>query len=297
MDDVYLPDGNFIPQCMGGDALYAALGARLWIPEVQLLAPLSPDIPGQTLAAMRTTGFDPEIMPVRDIPVIRNRIFYDAHGGRRWEVLASEEAFNILSPRPEDIPEHFCKAQSHLILAMSLDAQENLIQWLRKNTKSTLALDTQEDYVAGNEDRILSLVSLVDVFMPSAVEVVQLLGHHDWTVAAAEFANLGPKVVVIKLGAEGVLVFDRETGDRLEQESLAEKEVVDTTGAGDAFCGGFMAAYLLDPYDLKRAALAGTISASFAVASFGMDALLKAKPTDAYIYLQQCLVNSQKIIH
>jgi len=191
VDDVYLPDGSMVPQCMGGDALYAALGARLWETRVQLLAPISPDIPERTLEAMRATGFDLQHLPVRDVPTIRNRIFYDAQGGRRWEILTSEEMFDILSPRPDDIPEHYLEAQAFLVLAMTLDSQERLIAWLRQHTQAILALDTQEDYVKGNETRILNLARQVNVFMPSAVEAVQLLGHRDWIRAAWEFAEMG----------------------------------------------------------------------------------------------------------
>ncbi len=293
VDDVYMPGGSLVPQCMGGDALYAALGARLWEPQVELLAPLGNDIPKRTLEAMRATGFNLTDLPVRDIPTIHNRIFYDAHGGRRWEILATQQDFNTLSPEPEDIPDQYLKAQAFLVLAMTLDAQENLIGWLKEHTPATLALDTQEDYVLGNEARILRLIPRVDVFMPSAVEVFQLFGHHEWLDAAREFAKMGPKIVVIKCGEDGVLVLDRATGEWFMQEPVS-RNVVDTTGAGDAFCGGFMAAYLQKPDDLRGAALAGSISASFALASFGMDALLEAKPGDALLRLQEFHSSRQK---
>jgi ribokinase len=176
---------------------------------------------------------------------------------------------------------------------MTLDAQENLIGWLREHTRAMLVLDTQEDYVPGNEARILRLIPRVDIFMPSTAEIVQLSGHRDWLHAAREFAKMGPKVVVIKCGEEGVLVLNRDTGEWFKQEPVSDK-VVDTTGAGDAFCGGFMAAYLQNPDDLRRAALAGSISASFAIASFGMDALLEAKPEDAYLRMQEYRGSRQK---
>jgi sugar/nucleoside kinase (ribokinase family) len=295
IDDVYQADGSFVPQCMGGDALYAALGARLWEPQVELLAPLGNDIPKRILEAIRAIGFNLAALPVRDIPTIHNRIFYDAMGGRRWEVLASDQAFNILSPEPGDIPGLYLMGQAILILAMTLEAQENLIGWLKTHTRAMLALDTQEDYVIGNEERVLHLISQVDVFMPSAVEVVQLIGQCEWLDAAWKFAKMGPKVVVIKCGEEGVFVLNRDTGEWFMQDPISRK-VVDTTGAGDAFCGGFMAAYVQRPDDLRRAALAGSISASFAIASFGMDALLDAKPEDALLHLQEIRDNRSKNI-
>ena len=279
VDDVYLPDGSFMPECMGGDALYAALGARLWESNVQLLAPLSPDLPQRTLEAMIATKFDLESLPTRDAPTIRNRVYYHADGSRRWEFLADNKNFHSLSPLPEDIPEHYIPAEGFLISAMSLKAQELLVPWLRTNTKAVVALDTQEDYVSGNEHRLEKMFTQVHILMPSAAEVESLFGHRDWLSAAGDLGSLGPQIVVIKLGENGVLVYESKSSSWFEQPAQIEK-VVDTTGAGDAFCGGFMAAYLQNPDDLHRAARAGSISASFAVASFGMQALLDAKPED-----------------
>jgi ribokinase len=286
VDDVYLPDGSVAPNSMGGDALYAALGARLWDPTVQLIAPLSPDFPKSTFEAIQTTGFDTQYWPKREAPTIRNRIFYDADGGRRWELLSSYDAFHSLSPAPQDLPAHYLHTQAFLILAMTLQAQENLIPWLREHSNAVLALDTQEDYVTGNHARIWGLISQVDIFMPSTSETYNLVGHRDWLAAARQFAEAGPPVVIIKRGEEGVLVYERDIDDVFIQPAIPGK-VVDTTGAGDAFCGGFVAAYLQDRNDLRRAARAGVISASYAIASFGMHALLEASAEDASSQLKE----------
>ena len=284
VDDVYLPDGSFVPECMGGDALYAALGARLWEQSVKFIAPLSPDLPERTYQAMRAAGFDPQELPLRQAPTIRNRIYYDAQGGRRWEILATEEEFHILSPTPQDIPPSYLQAEAFLILAMTLRAQEALLPWLREHTRAIIALDTMEDYVSGNETRIRRLIPQVDIFMPSTSEAGKLAGHSDWLAAARQFAAMGPSLVVIKTGEEGALVYERKADSWFQQPATPVK-VVDTTGAGDAFCGGFMAAYLQDPADLRRAARLASISASYAVASFGMSALLSASPAQVTPHL------------
>lgn len=273
VDDVYLPDGSVTLNCMGGNALYASLGARLWEPSVQLLAPLSPDVPDSTLEAMRFAGFDPYNLPQREVPTIHNQIFYDDKGGRRWENNTSLEEFYTLSPIPGDIPPSYLEAKAFLILAMSLQAQEELVSWLREHTGAIIALDTQEDYISGNEARVKSLISKVDICLPSEIEVRYLFGRQDLLAPARELADSGPPLIVIKNGKDGALVYDHKSGDWFIQPAQTGK-VVDTTGAGDAFCGGFMAAYLQNRGDLRRAARAGSISASFAVASFGMQALL-----------------------
>lgn len=281
VDDVYLPDGSVTPNCMGGNALYATLGARLWEPAVQMVAPLTPDIPQTTLEAMRLAGFNPECQPHRAGRAMHNRIYYDAEGGRRWENSTTWEEFDALSPRPSDIPASYRGAKAFLVLAMSIAAQEEIVSWLREHTNALIALDTQEDYVLGNEEQLQRLLSRVDICMPSAIEVIRLLKHDDLPAAARQLAESGPPVVVIKNGENGALVYDRAAGDWFVQPAQAGP-VIDTTGAGDAFCGGFLAAYVRSENggDLRAAARAGSISASYAVASFGMAALLQAGPED-----------------
>lgn len=280
VDDVFLPDGSLVPSSTGGDALYAALGARLWEPFVQIVAPIGNDLPQRTEETITAAGFRLDGMPVRDLPTLHNRVYYHADGTRRWEFLFPEENFYKLSPTPEDIPADYLKADAFLLLAMALEAQEALIPFLRRNTNAIIALDTQEDYVQGNEARILSLIQDVDIFMPSTAETFDLLGHRDWLKAAQDFAQRGPKIVVIKQGAQGSLIFDRQSGRSFFQPP-APIEVVDTTGAGDAYCGGFVAGFLRQGYNTTFAAKAGAVSASFAIASFGMDALNAAKAEDA----------------
>lgn len=279
VDDVYLPDGSVTPDCMGGNALYATLGARLWEPDVQMVAPLTPDVPQSTLAAMSRAGFDPRLQPRREGQGMHNRIYYDAEGGRRWENTTTLAEFDDLSPQPGDIPASYLGAKAFLVLAMTLTAQEKMVSWLREHTTAIVALDTLEEYVIGNEERLKRLLSRVDICMPSAIEVTRLLKHDDFPAAAQQLAESGPAVVVIKNGKDGALVYDRDAGELFIQ-SAQSGPVVDTTGAGDAFCGGFMAAYVQSGGDLQQAARAGSISASYAVASFGMAALLAANPED-----------------
>ena len=58
IDDVYLQDGTFMPDCTGGDALYAALAAKLWEPDVQIVAPAGNDLSEQIRETIQMAGFD-----------------------------------------------------------------------------------------------------------------------------------------------------------------------------------------------------------------------------------------------
>ncbi len=275
-DDVVLPNGTERLGCLGGDALYAALSARLVMPDVELVAPVGTDFPPAIAARIAGAGLSTQGMPVRARTTLHNRVEYRADGSRRWTIYDDDPAFDDLSPTFDDIPVPFRAADVFLLLAMTLTAQIRLVDALRRNTRAIVALDMQEDYIAGNVAALKALVARTDVFLPSAVEIRQLLGHENWDVALPELAALGPSIVVAKLGEQGCIVFERSSG-RLTRIPALPTAVVDTTGAGDCFCGAFMAE-LLRCSDPVSAARAGVAAASFAVEDYGLDRLWLATP-------------------
>ena len=113
------------------------------------------------------------------------------------------------------------------------------------------------------------LVRLADVLVVNETEAVELLGEGEatqtWDGAALALARLGPGVVAITLGAEGALVArDRD----LARLAAPRVEVVDTTGAGDAFCGA-LAARLAEGAKAEEAARAGVVAGALAVTRAG----------------------------
>lgn len=280
IDDVVLPDGTEKPGCTGGDALYACLAARFFERESEMVAPVGADWPQKIANQIRKAGLSDLGLPPRDLPSLHNRVAYDADGGRVWTLFNGEEAFHILSPMPADIPQLYRSAEAFLILAMTLEAQVDLVAALKRDSTALVALDPQEDYIAGNTEVLKTLISQCDIFLPSAEEARQLLGHEDWIAAARTFAELGPEIVVVKLGADGSLVYDRRNHREIRVPALAT-EVVDTTGAGDSFCGAFMAALLQENCDLETAARAGSVAASFTVSDYGVDPLFAATAAQA----------------
>ncbi|KKC32813.1 carbohydrate kinase family protein [Devosia psychrophila] len=275
IDDVVLPNGTERPGCTGGDALYATLAARSWLPATELVAPIGNDLPAHVIERIGACGLSVAGMARRDLPTLHNRVAYEANGDRTWTLYASEEAFDVLSPLPADIPVAFGNARAFLILAMTLPAQRRLVTTLKASRSAIVALDPQEDYIFGNEADLRAMIGQVDIFLPSAEEVRRLLATEDWSAAARSFAALGPRLIVIKLGTDGCLVYDAVNDVEFTVPAYPGAQVVDTTGAGDSFCGAFMAAYLQDPADLRGAARAGAVAASFTVGGYGVDPLFE----------------------
>ena len=280
IDDVVLPDGGERPGCIGGDALYATLAARAFLPETAMIAPVGNNLPAKTARRMEASGIASRQLPYRDLPTLHNRVEYSADGTRKWTLFASEANFDHLSPRAGDIPPEYWRAEAHLILAMALAAQENLVDHLKCQTDAIVALDPQEDYIAGNEARVRRMIAKLDIFMPSEEEVARLFGLRDPRKAAREITDLGPRLAVIKLGAEGCFVYDKLKDAEFSLPAYPAADVVDTTGAGDSFCGGFMASLVQKPDAIEDAAWAGAVAASVAVEGYGAERLLEAAPGD-----------------
>jgi len=291
LDDIVQPDGTEHARCIGGDALYGVLAARLFENAAEMVAPVGCDFPAAILTRMSAAGLSAEGLPQRPCPTLQTRFVYHAPDHRTETLLSDPADFHTLSPHAADIPHHYFGAGGFMILAMTLAAQQALVAACRARGAGLIALDPQEDYIAGNEAALLDLVARVDVFLPSLAEVEKLLGHRDAARAARHFAGLGPRIVVIKMGAEGSLVHDAASGNAFVQPAYPASPV-DTTGSGDAFCSAFMACLTHLPPSLRRAAAAGAAAASFALATYGADALFSATQAEAEQRLASCLAAS-----
>ena len=255
---------------LGGDALFAALAARRTLTDVRMLAPMGSDLPSTLLGTVAELGIRVEASRPRTIPTVRNRVEYAADGSRTWHLLCGEEAFDVLSVYPDDVTGEALSARGILVSAMSLRSQLTLGPWLRAQTGATIYLDLQEDYVAGNERELLGLLATCDVFLPSEVEAVALAGTTDLERAAEIFRAAGPDVVVVKTAERGCVIATADRTVLLPTEAVVP---VDSTGAGDAFCGGFAAAHVAGA-DPVEAAGAGAAAARVAIGGHGVAGLL-----------------------
>ncbi len=111
-----------------------------------------------------------------------------------------------------------------------------------KQMGKTTALDTAWDS-KGRWMKVLEpCMKYIDYFLPSYEEAVELSGKTDPEEIADVFLSMGPHTVVIKLGKQGCLLKSNATKENFSVPTFSRVKAVDTTGAGDAFCAGFLAA-------------------------------------------------------
>ncbi len=282
IDDVILPDQSRKLGCFGGDTIYSALGAACWTEHVGFVAPLGIDFPAEHVELLRRSGWDLRGLPQRPLPSIRNWVIYQDDNSRRWVLESNADDFLELSPKLQDIPKDYLQSSAFTLLAMDLAAQEALASQLSR--LGLVGIDPQEDYIRGNEERILAMLQFAHVFLPSHEEVFRLLGHRDYPRACRELAAYNVKIVVIKMGSEGSLIYD-QVNDHFWEIPAVKTQVIDATGAGDAYCGGFMAMYVKSA-DLLLAGLAGAVSASYAIEGFGLQHMFTIDKRQAHSRLE-----------
>jgi sugar/nucleoside kinase (ribokinase family) len=258
----------------GGGAVYAALGMALWSGRASVVAPAGPDYPRE-----RFTALDFSRGRVR-ANTMRNWGLYEADGTRHflsrrdslpWEAFSSSVA--DLDAGPYGACHLAPLPWAHVVA---------LVDALRARGATTISLDLHDRVLAAVAyDELTQLLERVDAFFPSRQDTDVLLPGSTPLAALRALRERLPRVPVIgvKCGSDGALVHAAGDADVVTVPSAAVG-LVDATGAGDAFCGGFLAVYARTG-DAAESALHGTIAASFALAAVGPAALAGASRADA----------------
>ena len=145
----------------------------------------------------------------------------------------------------------------------SFQAQKRLVENLPEDVK--VSLDPGELYARKGIKALNPILKRTFVFMPNSRELTLLTGMEDHVNGAEKMLELGVRVVAVKLGGRGCYVTDGRESHHVEAFKV---QIVDTTGAGDAFCAGFLYG-LLNGKSLKECAKLGNFVASRCIMKMG----------------------------
>ena len=163
-----------------------------------------------------------------------------------------------------------------------------VIAQMQKRPK-LIVMDTMNFWMEIAMDDLLLTLKEVDVLTINDAEARQLSNEYSLVKAAQKILQMGPKVLVIKKGEHGALLFNRE--QVFFAPALPLEDVFDPTGAGDTFAGGFIG-YLAQTKDIsfenmKRGIIFGSAMASFCVEKFGTEKLQELKDTEINERIQE----------
>jgi len=277
VDDIVLRDGSTLMGEPGGAVLHAALAAALWGAKVGICSVAGTDYPAQALEQLAGKGID--LTGVRRL---------DRTGGRAWllyEPAVRRTVHHLdcpshadVSPTLDDLPASWLAARAFHLAPMPLERQLELAHGLAPQSPGIrlVSLDPFELVRDGTLTAWREVLTHVDLFFVSEDEW-RLAGDADAIIPALA----GPRLahIAFKRGARGGRLVDLHEGRSRTWASRA-RDVVDATGAGDAFAGGFLAG-LVTHRDVKRALEQGIVSASFAIEDWGGRGLMAATPAVA----------------
>ena len=306
-DFAILPSGQAILDVMGGNLLYSAVGLAIWEPDSfpGLVARVGDDYPPHWVAECEQRGFDvrgirllPEPIDTRSfyIYIDRNMRLVDdpvAHFGRLGlnfpkQLLGYRPPLNTFDSRTRltpyslrqvDIPEDYLDATAAHLCPVDYLTHTLISAILRQEGFTTITLDPSAGTMTPTfYNDIPTLVNGLTAFLPSEAEMCNLFHGRVtdlWQMMEA-IASYGVEFVVVKRGERGQWLYDAVSRSRWEVSAYPAR-VVDPTGAGDAFCGGFLAGYRRT-YDPLEAVLYGNISSSLVVEGSGPFYAMEALP-------------------
>lgn len=210
----------------------------------------------------------------------RNESKTFAWGGRYFDNMNQRETLftelGVLEETPPEVPASYSDSRIIFLANSHPSAQLDLLKQF-PNRKLAVA-DTMDLWINIAHDELLTLLKVIDGLIINDAEAEQLTNQSDPITAAKELIELGPQFVIVKKGEYGSVLVHPEGTFVLPAFPLNPSEVVDPTGAGDSFAGGFLghlaSCDICDFNSMKEAMVWGTITASFTLQSFGLEGLV-----------------------
>lgn len=262
LEDVVLSSGRTAMGQIGGAAVFAAAGARVAGAEPTLVVKTGDGFPDRLRVKLAESGV--RIVDGGGEPGhLAQWVLYEADGSRQFVLHPHSAGHLVSAPTPEGVRAERLPAVVHLA-PMPVAVQAAWLSALSAGHRQ-VTLDTADVFVRSEAPELLDLLPHLTAFLPSELEARMLHGSSDMARAARDLLALGPGIVVVKLGAEGSLV--AVAGEEFHVPALPV-DVVDVTGAGDAYCGGFAAGLGCAASALQAARIA-TTAAAVIVQHFG----------------------------
>jgi sugar/nucleoside kinase (ribokinase family) len=284
-DAIETPFGK-TDKIVGGAGTFITLSASFFVKSQGIISVVGDDFPTDTLEFMHSRGINTSGIQIKE----GEKTFF--WSGKYHNDMNSRDTLitelNVLEHFDPIVPEAFSQADYLMLGNLSPQVQRQVIERMAKRPK-LIAMDTMNFWMDIAMDDLRETISMVDVLIINDEEARQLSKEYSLLKASKIIRAMGPKILIIKKGEHGALLFHEN--HVFFAPALPLEEVFDPTGAGDTFAGGFMG-YLAATDDIsfenmKRAIIAGSALASFSVEKFGTTRLTEITESDMEKRMQQ----------
>ena len=270
IDTVKTPHG-ISENCLGGSSVYFSMAASFFGP-VRFVGVIGDDCPFDLPEVFNDRGVDLAGLEIRQgSKTFRWTGTYMANMDDR---NTDNVELNVLAEAPPQVPSIFKDSQFVFLANTAPALQMELLGQIEN--PAFVAADTMNLWIDNNLDDLKALVKKIDCLIINEDEAKQLANEPNLIKAADAVLDMGVSVALIKKGASGSLMRNR-AGDTFMLPAFPAADVIDPTGAGDSFAGGFMGTLAqvgnTDFATLKKAVAYGTVTASFTLADFSLKGL------------------------
>ena len=261
----------------GGSAAYFAAAASQLCP-VRLVAVVGGDWPTEHHSILKSfSGVCLDGLESRT----NSRTF--AWGGKYFEDVNRRETLftevGVLQEEPPRVPTAYADSELVFLGNTHPSVQLGFVDQFPK--RKLVVADTMDLWIRTANPELRALLQRVDGLIVNDSEAAELTGVRNAISAGRKILDMGPKFVVVKKGEHGAILIHPEGSAVIPAFPIDDANVVDPTGAGDSFAGGFMG-YLaregrFDFASLQKAMAYGTVVASFSLEAFGLDRMRTLK--------------------
>jgi sugar/nucleoside kinase (ribokinase family) len=271
-DAIETPFGK-TDKIVGGAASYIALASSYFTKNINLVSVVGDDFPSDFMNILKNQGVNLDGLQIKQ----GQKSFF--WSGRYHNDMNSRDTLdtqlNVLADFDPIVPEAYKDCDFLMLGNLMPSIQQKVLSQLSKRPK-LIVLDTMNFWMDIAMSELLETLKNIDVLTINDSEARQLSGEYSLVKAAQKILAMGPKVLVIKKGEHGALLFNKD--EVFFAPALPLEDVFDPTGAGDSFAGGFIG-YLAKTKDIsfdnmKRAIIFGSAMASFTVEKFGTERLI-----------------------
>jgi len=268
LDSVKTPFGER-EDILGGAATYFSVAAS-YFTDVGIVAVVGDDFPEQHVSFFLRKGIDISGLQRQKGNTFRWKGEYGFDLNTRTTLDTQLNVFADFSPRLLALH----RSQDYLFLGnIDPELQRSVLEQMKR--PKLVACDTMDYWIQNTRESLLKTLSMIDLLIINDAETRQLADEPNLFRAARQILTLGPKMLVIKRGEYGALLFN--SSSIFWAPAFPVEDVLDPTGAGDSFAGGLMgylaASGACDDAALRKAVIFGSVMASFSVMNFGPEKL------------------------
>lgn len=267
LDDIETPFGKK-ERILGGSCTYFALSARHFAP-VSMVAAVGQDFPENHLNMFREFGIDTSGLRVEGGKTFRWMGRYVGDMNVAETVGCELNVFGAFNPV---LPDGLSDAPITLLGNCAPQTQLQVFHQLRR--PEFVMMDTMNFWIDRDREGVRSMARKARVLCINYEEALMLSGKPLPAAAMEAILEMGVEVLIVKKAVHGAVIATKDIVFSLP--AYPTKDVVDPTGAGDSFAGGFLG-YLAQNgtsnANLKRALVYATVMGSFACEGFGTSRL------------------------